>query len=610
MRFRYVYSYLGVVLAGIMYYITLAPEVVQIDAGELGAVQYLLGTAHPTGYPLFTILGWLATRIQIFDSIIMQLNFLALMYGLAGLLFFRSTVLLLLRHVMHLESELYRHILAGSMVLTLALQKTYWSQHTATEVYALHVALLQFTLWCIIRAWLQGDVKAALWLLPGLSLGLGFSNHLTTLMVLPGLAWLYFSTYGIKSSEVWKTLGKMLCIFAGVLLLFYGFLMFRAGQSPVLNWGNPDNFQRLLTHVSGWQYRVWLFSSTAVTKSNLSGFFSGLFQEYFMLAALPFLAGIMGIWKKSKSWALFFFISFLFTVLYASNYDIHDLDSYFLMAYISAAFIMAAGWVKLLQHSKLPKAGVLALSVVPAIVQGYQHYAFEDRSQEYSFRDYTVDAFETLPKDAIVFSYQWDYLVSPSYYYQLVEGYRQDVCMIDKELLRRSWYYGQMGRLYPEVMGSISRESDVFIQEVIPMEQGAKTFNAQKLENLYRTMITGLMERTGRPVYVGIEMMQKEIRNNQVQLPVGHSLIPDRYFLKLIPDTAGYQALEFKPYPIRFSERPDRYTEEIRKIVSTMAVYRALYEKAAGFPDKAIIWRDEAKRIKPDYVLPAELMSL
>jgi hypothetical protein len=610
MRFNSLYSYLGILLAGIMYYITLAPEVVQIDAGELSAVQYLFGTAHPTGYPLFTLLGWLATRIIIFDSVIQQLNFLALIYGIVGLVFFRSSLLLFLGRVLKLESELHRHLIAGSMVLTLALQKTYWSQHTATEVYALHVALLQLSIWCILRAWLSGKPSSILWLLPGLSLGLGFSNHLTTLMILPALGWLYFSSYGFKSVETWKTLGKMIGIFVFVLLAMYGLLMFRAAQEPILNWGNPDNLQRLLTHVSGWQYRVWLFSSTAVTKENMSNFFSGLFQEYFILAVIPFILGIITLFQKSRAWALFFVISFLFTVMYASNYDIHDLDSYFLMAYISAGFLMAAGWAYLLQKNKIPKVIILSGSLIPAIVQGYQHYTFEDRSQEYSFRDYTIDAFATLPKDAIVFSYQWDFLVSPSYYYQFVEGHRRDVCMIDKELLRRSWYYGQMGRLYPDVMGSISNESAAFIEEVRPMEQGSSRFNAQKLENLYRTMITGLMERTGRPVYVGIEMMQKEIRNQQIQLPVGYSLIPDRYFLKLIPDTARYQALAFSPYQIRFSERPDSYTEEIRKIVATMSVYRALYEKAAGFNDRAIQWRDEALRIKPNYALPPELITL
>jgi hypothetical protein len=47
----------------IIYLITLAPSVVQIDAGELAAVQATLGIAHPTGYPLFTIIGFLFSKL-------------------------------------------------------------------------------------------------------------------------------------------------------------------------------------------------------------------------------------------------------------------------------------------------------------------------------------------------------------------------------------------------------------------------------------------------------------------------------------------------------------------------------------------------------------------
>jgi len=51
---KYYYLFTGLVVF-IVYIFTLAPSVVQIDSGELAAVQATLGIAHPTGYPLFTI---------------------------------------------------------------------------------------------------------------------------------------------------------------------------------------------------------------------------------------------------------------------------------------------------------------------------------------------------------------------------------------------------------------------------------------------------------------------------------------------------------------------------------------------------------------------------
>ena len=58
----------------IIYLITIAPSVVQIDSGELAAVQATLGIAHPTGYPLFTIIGYIFSLIPLPFTKIYQLN--------------------------------------------------------------------------------------------------------------------------------------------------------------------------------------------------------------------------------------------------------------------------------------------------------------------------------------------------------------------------------------------------------------------------------------------------------------------------------------------------------------------------------------------------------
>ena len=56
-------------LAGIVplavYVATLTPTVAGGDAGEMITVAYLLGVAHPPGYPLYTLLAKLASLIPI-----------------------------------------------------------------------------------------------------------------------------------------------------------------------------------------------------------------------------------------------------------------------------------------------------------------------------------------------------------------------------------------------------------------------------------------------------------------------------------------------------------------------------------------------------------------
>ena len=75
-------------IAAVVYLLTLAPSVVEIDSGELAAVQYNLGVAHPTGYPLFSLLGWLWSHIPLGMSKIYQLNLLALLYCTGAIFLF------------------------------------------------------------------------------------------------------------------------------------------------------------------------------------------------------------------------------------------------------------------------------------------------------------------------------------------------------------------------------------------------------------------------------------------------------------------------------------------------------------------------------------------
>lgn len=65
------------VFAFAVYLKTLAPGVHFIDSGELAAVACTLGIAHPTGYPLFTLIGWLFSNLPIASEEIVRLNMMS-----------------------------------------------------------------------------------------------------------------------------------------------------------------------------------------------------------------------------------------------------------------------------------------------------------------------------------------------------------------------------------------------------------------------------------------------------------------------------------------------------------------------------------------------------
>ena len=77
-------------VAGVVYALTCAPGLFYTDTGELAAASATLGVAHPTGYPLFTMLSHVWTLLP-WPSVIGGLTMLNILFVAAG-----TTVLVML----------------------------------------------------------------------------------------------------------------------------------------------------------------------------------------------------------------------------------------------------------------------------------------------------------------------------------------------------------------------------------------------------------------------------------------------------------------------------------------------------------------------------------
>ena len=264
----------------IIYMFTLAPSVVQIDSGELAAVQATLGIAHPTGYPLFTMIGYLFSLIPLPFTKILQLNILAAIYCSAAVGVFTFTIKYSLDNISVFKKKISEKELSkkekkkfkdpsvtekqieipenlkllasvfGGLIL--AFSRTFWFQSTSVEVYSLHLLLITLIILFLLKAYIKSfeNDKITNWLLFSFFLALGFTNHLTTLMILPGTAYLYFSRYKFTSAS-FKKLAMMILLFTVVLFVVYSYLPLRASQNPIINWGNPFDWEKIYRHVTG-----------------------------------------------------------------------------------------------------------------------------------------------------------------------------------------------------------------------------------------------------------------------------------------------------------------------------------------------------------------------
>lgn len=612
-----------------IYALTLAPSVTKIDSGELTAVQALLGIAHPTGYPLFTLIGFLWQMLPLPMETVTQLNLLSALFTAGGSIFFYYSASLTLDNLSLVVSAArkeaaqekqpkrkkkdagkkaqvkaldftaitpyLRYLLTIFGTLFISFNVTYWSQSTAVEVYSLHILLINAALYFLIRAFIatrkEEKGKEKWYLLFAIALALGFTNHMSTLMLLPGAAVLYFSINGF-GKEAFRRIGKMLLFFFPVLIAVYAYLPLRASTTPLLNWGNPSSLDNLLRHITGKQYQVWLFSSFESAKEHITGFFNTLPSQFgiplnpefsFGIIVLFVLAAILLIWQfiRSKKIYLFFSVNIIFTVFYAGNYDIHDLDPYFLLAYINIVLLIVLIITEILgriEDNKLRVNLPTILLTMLIILQLTQNFGKTDESDNYTYEDYTLAALEHCEEDALILTYQWDYFLSPSYYFQYVKNIRTDVAVIGKELLRRSWYYDQMEQAFPDVIENIRPEAEIFLREVKPFEEGEQ-FDPAPIEQAYRNVMSSLITKNiaNRTCYIAPELVENEMKQGLFSLPQGYYLVPDLFFFKVVADT-GYVPADEPDFTIRFQEEDDYYTERIKRFTANMLLRRAMYE--------------------------------
>ena len=329
----------------VLYALTMSPTVGFIDSGELATVAVTLGVAHPTGYPLFTMLGWIAAHLPFGNEEIVRLNVMAaLLTAGAVFMFFLCAHRLVSALGQRLpggkiaDAWLILSASAGGTAM-LAFSETFWLQAVAIEVYSLHLLFLGAILLVLLHA--RDERLPGYWYGTAFLVGLSFTNHMTTLLLLPGLFYMYFAD-GSEGQARWTVLAKSTGFFL-LGLTPYIYLPLRAMRSPAMNWGNATSFERLFFHVSGKQYRVWIFSSPEVAARQFSYFLSSVPAEFAVVGLLFGFIGVVTLWRFHRKIALGSLLFFVMCLAYAVNYDIHDIDSYFLLAYVCIGLWAACG---------------------------------------------------------------------------------------------------------------------------------------------------------------------------------------------------------------------------------------------------------------------------
>lgn len=228
-------------LVFLFYFICIPNAVTLEDDGLFILSMYFNGVSHPPGYPLYTLLGYIATHIPSGNPALNAHILSAFFSALASILVFLISY--------HVAQDSTRKILTAYVaVAAYALSSTIWSQSIITEVYTFNILLFLIFLLLSIKLYefyKQGSSKKSekiaklsvnyYFFLFGVVLGLGLSNH-WPLFILGGIGIFYLLFYHLREILVhWKYL------FAGIVLGLtpYIWLYLNSNNSPFISFYGP-----------------------------------------------------------------------------------------------------------------------------------------------------------------------------------------------------------------------------------------------------------------------------------------------------------------------------------------------------------------------------------
>jgi hypothetical protein len=407
---------------------TMLPGMAFGDWGEMQTVPHVLGVAHPTGYPTYIMVSWLAQLVPV-GSIALRANLLSAALVSASL---AVTVAILLRLNI-------RPIIAVAGALALGAVRTVWSAATVAEVNPLHLLFITLLLHRAL-VWAESRRLRDL-VLGALFLGLALGNHLLTLFVAPFLL-VFVLWVGRRElvAQPW-----MLAVAAGAGLLglsTYLYIPLAAAQSPPLAYNHPVTLDGVLWLVGGTQFRAQFGFLSA---SGLSAFLGSLTALWTLLAdrASPLLpiVGLVGLVVLVRQRLAFGLLigAILITNLYIwANYL--RLEHYLLVPWlvlaIGAAVALESAARALGSLRAVPRLAELsAASLVGAAAATFvvglavANWQPSDRSGDRSAEIFVDTLFQALPQDAAILS-QWDES-TPLWHARYVLGRRPDVLVVD-----------------------------------------------------------------------------------------------------------------------------------------------------------------------------------
>jgi len=415
------------------------------DTGEFQTVLPILGTAHPTGYPTYVLLGILASILlapigePAFRINVLSLLAVAVAAGASVTLVRRLTG---------------STIIAVAVGLGLATTPLVWTYAMGADPHPIHLAFVALFLLALVT-W--DHTRSDRWLVASaVVFGLAAGNHSLTLLLVPPIG-LYVLSVEPGIWRRWRF--ALTCLGAALLTLalVYLELPLRGGLVPALTaplvYANPATWDGFWYIALAEQFRGSLSDPFADLAGKWDGLVAIASAQLGLLAiAVPpaFLATV----RRAPRYALLTGLAFLITVLFNAAYSNADINRYYLgpilwvwtwLGILAAELAILVGALaadlverfrgthlddRALHLATAAAAVVLGVAILwPAIDTLGDRRAAVDRSGDEDAQRWLAQVLPLIHDNAVLVS--WWSTSTPLWYAQKVEGERPDIFIVD-----------------------------------------------------------------------------------------------------------------------------------------------------------------------------------
>jgi hypothetical protein len=476
----------------LLYLRTLAPTIYNLDSAELTTAAATGGLVRATGYPLYLIIGRAWSHLPIGD-VGYRMNLLSAVCG-------ALTLALAERSLRRLGVGVWARL---SALALLAVAQFFWALALIAEVYTMHTAILAAVILALLR-WAEQPTPGRLALATFL-VGIGFGNHVATVLAAPGCVWFVLATDPRQALRPRSLATAAAGLAAGLAVYLYLPLLYRT--DPAFNYaGHFDasgrfepvdlaTLQGLWWLVSGKAFAdVMMAYATPELVREVGHFGAELVRAFMIIGIGPGLVGIAVAWRRSRAVGGMLLLVFAVSAGFYINYRVVDKDTMFLPAYLIWALWVAIGYQWLIDWAGEPTATTRTTGnrtterILKVIMAGAVAFAVTwnwplvDLSNDWSARTRGEKILELAQPHALIVG--WWGTVPVVEYLQLVEGQRHDVRALNRFLIR------------PDALRTlVEREVDrrpVYLDEPLDgLSSSVRAAQVGPLLRLYRVGIEG-----------------------------------------------------------------------------------------------------------------------